>query len=155
MTQLQSYEEILQKGWDEIPEPQFLPDGSYRFRCTGAKVMPPKNADQSARCVFAMEPQEAMDDVNSDALAALGEGYDISENVIFPTIWLSKGTDWAKVRAILTKLGVNLADYDTIEASLKAAKGCEVIGYVTMRHYIDKANKPQQENVIQTFAELS
>ena len=156
MSQAQtSYEEILQKSWAELPEAKMLPDGSYRLRCTGAKVMPPKQADHSAQALFVYEPQEPMDDVNADALAALGADYDFSENVIYARFWLSKASDWDKVRKHLAKHGINPTDFDSVDASLKAVKNTELIGYVVARTFADKSGAVQQENVVQTFIELN
>lgn len=159
MTQEQTYESILQRGWDEIPEPQFLPNGSYRLRCNGAKLIAPKTSDGNARVVFAMEPQEAMDDVDSHALAALGDNYDIADNMIFPTVWLGKNTDFARVRLILSKLGVDTEAFKGPQGfanSLKDAKGRECIGYIVLGSFTNKATgEVRPENQITMFSELN
>jgi len=150
-----SYEETLERVWDDIPEPQFLPDGSWRFRCTSAKAVAPKEPDGDTRVLFVMEPQEAMDDVDQHALDALGEGYDTSENVIFVTVWLGKSTDYAKVRKILGVMGVN-TEGKSLKDSLAEAKNREFVGYVTTQTRTNKAtNVMITENVITTFAELN
>jgi hypothetical protein len=155
MTQQMGYEQIIDRIWDDIPKPQFLPDGSWRYRCTSAKVMPPKSEDGDTRVLFVMEPQEPMDDVDQHALDALGANYDYSENVVFVTIWLSKSQDYAKVRNILTKMGVTTAG-KTIKDSVAEAKAREFVGYTTLGTRTNKATGALiTENIITTYAELN
>ena len=153
-----SYEAILARGWGEIPKPQFLPDGSYRFRCTGGKAHAPKTPDGSTRVVLGFEPQEAMEDVDSVALAALGDNYDISENVIWVTVWLQKATDYAKLRNIMEKCGLNLDDYqgkDGFDNSLKAMKGMECHGYVITGTEKSPSGEMVPANKIITYADVN
>lgn len=150
-----SYDEVLTRMWDDIPKPQFLPDGSWRFRCISAKAIAPKTSDQSTRVNFAMVPEEAMDDVDTHALQAMGENYDLEDNVIFVSVWLSRNGDYAKVRNILEKMGVN-CEGRSLADSLKDAKNREFIGHVGMGSYTNKATgEIRQENVITTFSELN
>ncbi len=153
-----SYETILARGWDNIPKPKFLPDGSYRFRCASAKAIQPKTPDGNTRVSIGFEPQEPMEDVDTEALAALGEGYDIAENTIWVTIWLQRATDYAKLRNIMEKCGLNLDDYvgkDGFENSLKALKNTECIGVVINGFDKDATGAQVPVNKITTFSDLN
>lgn len=153
-----SYEAILNKGWSEIPEPKFLPDGSYRFRITGGKAHQPKTPEGNTRVVIGFEPQEPMEDVDDVAFDALGKDYDLSQNVIWYTVWLQKAQDFAKLRNVMEKAGLNMGDYNGPEGfkqSLDALKGREIVAHV-INGFDKQANgEMAPANKITSFTELN
>jgi hypothetical protein len=156
MSNMQQYEEILQTGWSELPDEQYLPDGSFRFEVISAKVLPPRSEDQSAVAMFALEPKEAMSDVSDDAMAALGEEFDLSDHTIFHKIWLKKPSDWHRLQTLIEKCGVDPKKYATKEESLKACKRAQIVGYVVTKVFTDKATgAPRQQNEVQSFAQAA
>lgn len=149
----QGYEEILQTGWNELPDEKYLPDGSFRLKVVSGKVIPPRNENESAVAMFALEPQEAMSDVSDDALAALGEDFDLADHTLFHKIWLKKASDWHRLQSLIEKMGVDPKAYQTKEESLKACKNAQIVGYVVTKVFTDKATgAPRQQNEVQSFA---
>lgn len=141
----EDYKDILKKSWDEIPEAVALPVGSYLLKARNASFQPAKDADKSPMVMFVYAPKEAMDDVNSDALAALGENYDISDNRIFKTFFIETNADWDAVRKHIVKHGVDLSG-KSLEEGLAAVKGSEVIAYLDQKTYTDKATGELKTN---------
>lgn len=151
MTDVRSYEEILKGSWDDLPEVKLLPAGSYRWVCRSAKFSPPKSEGSSPNVMFVCNAQEAMDDVSDDALAELGEEYDITANTVFHRIWLERDTDWQKVKQTITAMGVDL-DGKSLEEGLKAMKNVEFIAYTTQQTFTNKkTGVSRTENVLQGF----
>ncbi len=151
---MDSYESILSKAWNEVPEvADALPTGSWRLKARSAKFMEPREEGNSARVIFVYVPQEPMDDVDEEALDALGkdgEEYDFTENRIFAQFWVETVADWGKVRSHLEKLGAYDEDA-SIEDSLKAVGGQEVIGYLDQRTYTDNAGELKVTNDVGNF----
>lgn len=144
----EEYADILKKSWDEIQEMQTLPVGSYLLKLRNISLQPPKG-DGDPRFMFVYEPKEALSDVDEDELAELGPDYDISENRIYATFWYSTSADLDKVRKHLAKHGVDVSG--TLEDSFKAAKGAEVVAYLTHRVFTDNAGEPQTTNEAEGF----
>lgn len=139
------YEKILETAWDDVPEVQLLPLGSWRLKCRGATLAKPKTAEQSPAVVFALEAVEPMEDVDDDALEALGDNYDPSGNRIFHRQWFGDTADRHAVRELLNKFGVDLSGL-SISESLKAVKGKTIIGFVKTDTY-----KGKTSNVVSAF----
>lgn len=133
---MSDYKEILSKSWDEIPEAKALPVGSYLLKARNASFQPPKG-DNSPMVMFVYAPKEAMDDVNTDALAALGDNYDIADNRVFKTFFIETNADWDAVRKHIVKHGVDLKG-KSLEEGLAAIKGTEVIAYLDQKTFTSK-----------------
>lgn len=147
---MSDYADIAELSWDEIQEPKTLPVGTYLLRLRNAVYQAAKEADKSPVVMFVHVPKEAMDDVNSDELSALGAEYDIGENKIFTRIYIEDGSSWDQVRKLLAKHGVEAKG--KIEESLKAAKGAEVLGYLNQRAFARKDGTQGVANNVTEFA---
>lgn len=151
MSEDQDYASILNTSWSEIPEVQLLPSGSWKMRCRGATHMPPKTADQSPQVAFVYEAIEPMEDVDDDALQALGSDYNYEDNRIFSRFWFKTGADKQNVRNHIAKHGIDPNDYSVSE-SLKAVKGRDVIAVVGTETYKSKSGEMITQNVIKAFS---
>lgn len=146
------FDNILNRQWDDIPEVVLLPSGSYVLRGKNAAYKP-ATENGNAKVLFFLIPKEPMDDVSPEALEALGADYDFSSNQIVKTVWIESNRDWATVKDILTKAGVDV-EAGTIQDSLKAFKGAEVVAYVDQREYTSKG-QTRQENTADSFTALA
>lgn len=142
---MSDYTDILKKSWDEIPEAAALPVGSYLLKARNASFQPAKEADKNPVVLFVYAPKEAMDDVDTGALAALGENYDIADNRIFKRFYIETNADWDNVRKHIVKHGVDLKG-KSLEEGLTAVKGTEVIAYLDQSTYQDKATGEMKTN---------
>lgn len=146
------YTDILKQSWDEIPEAKALPVGSYLLKARNASYQASKDADKNPVVLFVYAPKEAMDDVDADALSALGENYEIADNRIFKRFYIETNADWDQVRKHIVKHGVDLTG-KTIEEGLKAVAGTEVIAWLDQSVYTDKATgEPKTSNDPKEFA---
>lgn len=141
---------ILDKTWDDFPEEQTLPDGTYLLSVRNIAYMAPREEGQNGKVVAFFIPKEAKEDVDVDALTALGEGYDITENEVSTTIWIERNRDWAQVRSLLNALGVEV-EGKTLKEQFKAARKSEVVGYVTTRSYTRGDGSTVVQNVANQF----
>lgn len=145
----ENYEEILNRGWDEVPEVKVLPEGSWLLAGRNAAYKEPEG-DSNPFLMFVYEPKEPMDDVDTDALDELGADYDFSNNRLFFRMWLETSADWDKVRKHLVKHGIDVSG--SIKDSLDAFKGTEIVSYLEQRSYTDNAGEPQVTNDPTQFA---
>lgn len=147
---MSDYSDIANLSWDNIQEPKVLPNGTYLLKLKNAVFQPSKEEGKSAMVMFVHSPKEAMSDVNSGELEALGEEYDISENKIFTRIYIEDGSSWAQVRNLLAKHG--LKPSGDVGASLKAAKGAEVLGYLVEDRFTRKDQSVGVQNKVTEWA---
>lgn len=145
-----SYEDILDRQWDNIPKAQILPEGSWLLKSRNASFIAPKG-ENSPVCLFVFAPKEPFDDVSAEELEALGTDYDVTTNRIFYRKYVETAADWDDVRELLTKMGVDLKG-KTIRASLKEVKGSEIVGYLKQRSYQNDAGQTKVENTVSNFA---
>lgn len=145
-----NYADIANQSWDDIPEPQFLPNGSYRLALRNISYKPAEG-EKNGRVLFFYTAKEPMDDVEVKELEALGENYDIEENDVVFTIWIEKKKDWDKVRKHLALHGVATAGRDMVE-TLKGAKGAEVMAYLTKTSFTKNDGTVVEQNVPSAFA---
>lgn len=150
MTKPKNYEEILDTSWDDIPEVQLLPVGSWLLKVRNASFQPPKKEDQSASVLIVYTAKEPMDDVSDDELRALGEDYDFGENRLFQRFWYETGADKDNLRKHIEKHGVETKGL-TLAESLKALKGMEVVAYVSQKSFQNNAGVTGVENVASNF----
>ncbi len=146
------YEDILNRSWDEIPEPQVLPVGSYRLKSRGATFMEAKEST-SDRVMFIYNAMEPLPDVDADALGALGD-YDISQNRLFFTIWIESYADWDGVRKHIAKHGLEIVPGETPKETFSRMKGSEVIAWLDQRSYENKAGDMVESNDPAQFAKI-
>lgn len=147
----EDYKDILSQSWDNIQEAHVLPVGSYLIKGRNASFQPSKEEGKSPAVMFVYAAKEPMDDVKTEELEALGTDYDITENRIFKRFYIETGADWDAVRKHLEKHGVSTKGR-SIEDSLKAFKGTEVIAYLEQRNFTTKAGEAATSNEPTTFA---
>lgn len=147
------YEDILNRSWDEIPEPEILPVGSYRLKSRGATFMEAKSDSQNDRVMFIYSAMEPLPDVDADALAALGD-YDISQNRLFYTVWIEGVQDWDKVRKHILKHNLEVVEKETPFETFKRMKGTEVIAWIDQRSYENKSGEMVESNDPTQFARV-
>jgi hypothetical protein len=145
-----NYADIAGLSWDNIQEPKALPEGTYLLRLRNAVFQPSKEEGKSPRVMFVHVPREAMEDVSSDELSALGSDYDITENKIFTTVFIEDGSSWAKVKSILEKHGLKLKG--KVDEDLKNAKGAEVLGYLKVDRFVRGDGTAGENNKVDAFA---
>lgn len=148
------FNELLKKGWGEIPERKLLPVGSWLLKCLSITFAPAKKEGNSPQVAALFQPKEAMEDVDPTELAALLDGdYDIAQNKIGYRIWMEDASSLKKVEKLLTQLGVDMTGL-TVEESFKKARGHEISGYVTQRAYKANDGTDATSNDITEFAPL-
>lgn len=143
------YDDILNRSWDEIPEPTLLPDGDYLLKSRGAKYHAAEGT-RNARINFGYEVVEPVSIDDPDAQAELGEGYDFGENDIFFTIWVERLKDWAGVRRHLGAHGMEL-DGVNVQDALKSVKETLVVARIGTRSYVNKNGEEVTENTATNF----
>jgi len=149
-----TYEEIADRSWEDIPVEKTLPSGSWLLRGRNATYRDPKDEDGSPTVTFVHAVKEPMDDVDDGELKGLGEGYDFGQNRIFTTFWLETGKDYAKVRDFLAKHGIIVDPKKSVKESLGPFKGSEVVAILGAQSYRDKAGEEQEKNVASSFTKL-
>jgi len=140
---------ILDRSWDDMPEVQLLPNGTYTLAVRNIAYMAPKDAGQNGKVVAFFIPKTPLSDVDEDKLAGLGADYDITENEVTATFWIERNRDWQPVKDLLKALGVD-TDGQTFKESFKAARKKEVNGYVDTRSYTGR-NGTVTSNVATAF----
>ena len=146
-----NYESLLKQTWGEIPDKKTLPVGSWRLRGRNASFKEAVD-DLSASFMFVYAPVEALDDVSPEGLAELGDDYEVSNNRIFAKFWVETSVDFDAVRKHLAKHGNNVADDLSIEETLKAFKDTEIISYLDVKTYTNRAGEEVEDNDAKSFA---
>lgn len=142
---------ILDRSWDDMPEEQLLPEGTYTLSIRNIAWMPPREEGQNGKVVVFFIPKEPLDDVDEDAIAALGDGYDITENEVTFTQWIERNRDWQPIRDLLGAIGVEL-EGKSMKDSFKEARRKDVNAYVTQRSYNRADGTTVHQNVATQFS---
>jgi hypothetical protein len=145
-----NYGDIANLSWNNIQEPKALPQGSYLLRLRNVVFQPSKEEGKSPRVMFVHVPREAMDDVDTSELEALGENYDIKENKIFTTTFIEDGSSWYKVKTLLEKHGAKLSG--NVQEDLKKAKNLDVMGYLKVKTFTRDDGSVAQNNEVVEFS---
>ena len=159
-----SYEDLLENGsWDEIPTDKLLPEGNYLLKGKNAVVVEPKEKGQSKRVLFFYNVIEAMEDVDADELAALGEDFDITEKEVVAQFFVSKRNDMDRIRYHLLAHGVDVptpedvargAPKKSIPESFKEFKGTEVVAFLKQNTFTDNSGEVRQDNRPSAFTPI-
>ena len=146
------YSDILNRSWDEIPQPQLLPEGSWLLKVRNVSYFPANpDKNQPERVAFFFEAKEPMDDVDEQELDKLGEDYSFAINDIVKQFSIFRPKDWAEVRKLLDLLGVDSKGQSQGE-TFKAARGTEVVGFLQINTFTTRAGETKQDNAITSFA---
>lgn len=139
-----SYEDILNRSVDELPEPKLLPAGSWVLKATGgARYVAARDENSKAQVRFFYEPVEPLSDVDDDQLEELGADYDYGNNILSFSVWIERETDWRKVVDHVKKHGVDTEGL-TVKEAMAAVKSARIVGAVTQRQYLDKNTQEQR-----------
>lgn len=149
-----SYEDIADRSWDEIPEEKTLPGGSWLLRGRSASYKPAKDDNSSPAILFIHTAKEPMDDVDDEELQALGADYDIGQNRIFTRFYLETGRDYKRVRDFLEVHGVEIDPKKSIKETLPAFKGTQAIAVLTSRSFTRNDGTTAEENVASQFTKV-
>lgn len=153
-----NYDDILNRTWEEIPEPVLLPNGGWLLAGKNAALVKPKDdTGKSLKVLFSYQPKEAVS-VRDDDIEALGD-YDISINDLQFTIYIETASDWTKVRKHLALHGVEMEgailDENGKLAFNKAFRGSEVVAEVAQRSYDDANGDTIWQNNLSKFRKVA
>ena len=149
----EDYKELLNRTRAETPDEKQLPLGSYRLKGRGARFLPAKEDDKNDSVMFIYNPMEALQDVDMDALAELGD-YDITQNKIFFRVWIETETDWAAFWRHMDKHGAVMGPDATRKEAMGAIKGTEIIAWLDQRTFENKAGDMVDTNDPTNFAPI-
>lgn len=150
---MSDYAEIADLSWDNIQEPKPLPSGTYLLKLKNVVFQPAKEEGRSPVVMFVHSAKEPMSDVSSEELAALGDGYDISENKLFTRVYIEDGSSWKRVKDILSAHDVEVTG--SIPETFKKAVGAEALGGVT-KAVVQRKDKSYVEiNNVGDFGKVS
>lgn len=147
----EKYEDLLNRSWDDIPEPKLLPAGSWLLRGKNVAMFPPSEEGKPARLAFFYNAKEPMDDVSQAELDALGEDYSFAENDIVKQFFINRNKDWDAVRKHLALHGIDTAGKSQAD-TFKAFGGTEVIAYLGTRTYTNGQGQTVIDNDASSFA---
>lgn len=146
------YEDILKRQYGNIQKTKTLPTGSWELVCRNATFqIPDEDSSKNPSFLIAYAPVRAMDDVDEEALSALGDNYDVGENRVFTRMWYETGRDLEAFFAHVEKHGVDVTPEMTVEEALKALKGKKIVAYLGKRTYQNKMKQMVTDNEAESF----
>lgn len=154
-----SYEAIAETSWDDLPDPQVLPKGTWRVKGKNAKRMAGGEGG-NPYVLFFYKAVEPMSDVEDEDLNGLGTDYDFGINDLSFRIYTETLADFRKVEAHLAKHGIVPAkDEETgksegIDATLKKFRNAEVLTVLGKRTFKDKTGELRTDNTMTAFVPL-
>lgn len=152
----ENYEDLLDRSFNEIPKPKTLPGGSWRLKGRNASILEPKEAGKSRQVMFVYTATEPMEDVDDDALSALGEGYDYGLKPIFVRFWLQEGADYDNLRKHLAKHGIDVETDTPVKEILKEQfRGTEILATLDTRSFVNSVGDEQEENTASNFTPVN
>lgn len=151
---MSKYNEIVNRSWDDIPEPQLLPQGSWLLRGRNVAIFPPKEDGAATRVAFFYEAKEPMDDVPQTELDALGADYSYAENDIVKQFFINRNKDWDNVRKHLELHGISTKGKSQPE-TFDAFKGTEVVAFLQTKTFVNGAGQQVTDNDPTSFAAVA
>jgi hypothetical protein len=141
---------LMDTDWENMPEVlDTIPTGTWRLRAkNGAYKDATEN--QSAKFLIFYIPAAPLDDVDPEALAAVGADYDFTNNQIVFTRYVENLRDVKGVMNLIALHGVDL-DGLTPKQAIKKVAGKEVIASVGTRSYEGRFGHVT-ENTVANFA---
>lgn len=151
------YNDILDRTWDDIPEPKLLPGGGWLVVGKTVGLVKPKEDGQSLKVLFTLKAKEPIN-VASEELDELGD-YDITINDLQYTVYVESAADWDKVRKFLGIFGVEMSgrivNEDGKLSFAKAFNGAEAVAEVGQRNYENKDGDVIWQNTLSKFQKVS
>lgn len=146
------YDDLLNRSWDDMPEEQLLPSGTWQLKVRNATYLAPKD-DKSGRVLFFYTPVTPLGDVDIEAISALGADYDLTANQVTFQLWIESSRDWKALRKHAEMHGIDVAG-KTPKETFKALRGAAINAFVDTRSYQNKAGMTVTENVATGFSPI-
>lgn len=131
------YDDILNQTWEDVPEPQLIPNGGWLIAGSTVALVKAKEEGKPHKVLFTYKPKQPVS-VPQDLLEDMGD-YDFSVNDLTFTIFVEAPSDWDKVRRHLDVHGIQLkgriVDDKGKLSFAKEFRGAEVIANVDERTY--------------------
>lgn len=149
------YDDLINRTWEDIPEPELLPNGGWMLEGGNVSLIKPKEKGKSSKVLFSYKAKEPVS-VPDDLLEEMGN-YDFSINDLNFTIYLENASDWDKVRKHLELHGIELNKKDRLvnEAGklsfAKDFRGSKVIGDIRDRNYENADGVTIWQNSVSKF----
>lgn len=151
----EKYSDLLNRSWDDIPQPKLLPEGTWLLKVRNVSYFPKNDEkNQPERVAFFFEAKEPMDDVDGSELTALGKDYDYAINDVVKQFSIFRPKDWNDVRSLLGLMGIESKGASQAE-TFKAAKGHEVFGFLQRSVFTTKAGETKEDNSVASFMAAS
>lgn len=148
----QEYDDILNRGWGEIPQRKTLPLANYVLKADGA-LYKPATEKSSAKVDFMYRVKEPID-ADPAQVAELGDDYEFSANRVTYTVFIESNADFDKVMKHMAKhTGANFEG--SIIDTLKAFRGPEVIAFLDTRSYTNRNGELVTINDPKNFQPIS
>lgn len=143
---------LMDTDWENMPEVlDTIPTGTWKLRAkNGAYKDATEN--QSAKFLIFYIPAKPLDDVDPEALAAVGADYDFTNNQIVFTRYVENLRDVKGVMSLIALHGVDLEGL-TPKQAIKKVAGKEVIASVGTRSYEGRFGHVT-ENTVANFARV-
>jgi hypothetical protein len=154
-----SYEDILNMTWEDVPEAVTLPVGPYRVKGKFLSYRAAADEGQNDRFSLSFVVQGPLEGVDEDALAQLGEDYDFAANQVEKTVWIENRASWGEVAKTLRTVGVEPSgsifeqDGKVSKALQRAFRGVEVGAHLGERTY-EKDGEMRTTNTLSKFIAL-
>lgn len=146
MTEQGKYEDML--SWDNLPEEQLVPSGTWLLRCRNAVFSTGKDG-AFPKVLFFYEAKEPVEGIDPEALEQFQSSNAAPADVVVQ-FFAKRKKDWDAVKEHLALLGVEAKG--SIPDTLKAAKGAEIIGWVDVETFTSKQTGSQEtKNVANNF----
>lgn len=125
MANTPSFSPILSKSWDDVEAPKPFPTGSYLFIVKGLPRFDKSSKKQTEFYEFTLQPIQALDDVDDDALREFGGFVD---KTIRTTFYLTEDALY-RLKEFVEACGVSTAGR-TPAQTINDLPNCQVIGVV-------------------------
>ncbi len=154
-----SYEDILNMSWEDVPEAVTLPVGPYRLKGKFLSYRAAQDEGQNDRFSLSFNVTQPLDGVDEDALSQLGEDYDFAANQVEKTIWIESRASWGEVVKAFKTMGIEPSgpifeqDGKVSKALQRQFRGVEIGGHLGERTY-EKDGEMRTTNTLQKFVAL-
>jgi hypothetical protein len=126
-----------------------IPTGTWKLRAKNG-FYKEASGDQKAKAGIFLIPVEPYSDVDPEALAEAGEGYDFTNNQIVFSRNLENLRDLVQFLDVVKAFGVDMADYTPRTAIKQGVKGKEVVASIGTRTYTGRMGQVT-ENTVSNF----
>lgn len=148
------YDELINRTWEDVPEPELLPEGGWLLVGTNVGLVKPKKEGDKLRILWSYKPKEPVA-VAQELLDELGD-YDFTVNTLTFTQWIEAPSDWDEVRKHAHKHGFEIDPKARIVENgklsfSKAFRGSEVVADVGQKPFTRSSGESTMENTLSKF----